>query len=374
MIVIAFVIIILYCFIIGAFIVGFDRVKVFNNTTKNTINSFSIIIPFRDEEQALPNLLKSILKLEYPKSNYEIIFVDDASTDDSVDLINRTFANAQSNIKIIDTIRKSSSPKKDAIDTAIQDAKFNWIITTDADCVLPRNWLNTYDAFIQKNHPELVVAPVTYYSDTRFLDRFQLLDLLSLQGATIGGFGIQNPFLCNGANLCYRKDVFNEINGFQGNETIASGDDIFLLEKVLEKHPNKIFYLKSKESIVRSKPQQNFKDLIQQRIRWAAKSTGYKNPFSKLVGVSVLAMNTLLIILLILSIFGYFKWSHTALIFLLKFLADLILLVKTVAFFDQKRVLASYFLSSLIYPFFSMFVAIASLTSGYQWKGRYFKQ
>jgi cellulose synthase/poly-beta-1,6-N-acetylglucosamine synthase-like glycosyltransferase len=240
--------------------------------------------------------------------------------------------------------------------------------------MLPEKWLQLFDAFIQQRKPNFIVAPVTYPIAKNFLNRFQLLDLLSLQGATIGGFGIRKPFLCNGANLCYKKAVFLEVNGFSGNEKIASGDDIFLMEKFIKKHPKKVHYLKSNGAIVLTQPQPTISDLLHQRKRWAAKSTHYQNIFGKLVALLVFAMNALIVILLLLSLFGLFTWKHLVLIFITKMVFDNLLLFKTAYYFKQQKVLTAAFLSSFIYPFFSMFVAIASLQGNYNWKGRTFKK
>jgi cellulose synthase/poly-beta-1,6-N-acetylglucosamine synthase-like glycosyltransferase len=104
-----------------------------------------------------------------------------------------------------------------------------WIITTDADCVVPKNWLSTLDNYIQSSNVNMI-AGVTYDCKNSFTS-FPTADLVSLQGATIGSFGIGKGFMCNGANLAYKKSLFQELNGFQGNDTIASGDDVFLLQK-----------------------------------------------------------------------------------------------------------------------------------------------
>ena len=366
---------VLYSLLILAFIIGFKRVENFKATTNNSIQTaFSIIIPFRNEAEELPDLLESITQLEYLKSHYEIIFVDDASNDDSVDIIKKYCNKLSMTFSILQNNRKTNSPKKDAINTAIQRAQYNWIITTDADCILPKKWLQTFDSFIQHKQPKFIVAPVTYVANSNFLQQFQLLDFLSLQGSTIGSFGIKKPFLCNGANLCYRKDTFFEVNGFEENTHIASGDDIFLLEKIVKKYPSEVHYLKSSMVIVRTKPQPTLKQLLNQRIRWAAKSTAYTNTFSKLVSSLVFLMNFLLIILFFNSVFGLISWQFSVLIFGIKLTIDLLLLIKTTVFFKQQKVLRLYFLSSLVYPVFIMLVVIASLKSGYDWKGRQFKK
>ena len=375
MIIFSGIILALYCSLIIAFIVGFDKVENFKLTKLLPKTKFSVIIPFRNETANLKSLLHSVSLLNYPKELYEILFIDDESEDDSVHLIkNFTSKNDKLNIKIISNNRRSISPKKDAIETAILQAKYDWIVTTDADCILSENWLKTFDVYIQKYQPKLIAAPVTYITKRTLLNQFQLLDFLSLQASTIGSYGIHKPFLCNGANLCYQKQAFIKMNGFKGNENIASGDDIFLLEKMVKQYPNKVRFLKSNEVIVKTQPQPTFKGLLSQRIRWAAKTTAYTNNFAKFVGFTVLLMNLLVILTLLLTIFNIFQWELLFAIITIKLLLDFILLNRVFNFFKQKILLKYYFIGSLFYPFFSMFVAIVSFQKTYNWKGRQFKK
>src|SRR5690606_27266036 len=224
MILACFIITCLYLILIGSFVLGFDKVKLFKIENSDSKTRFSVIVPFRNEAENLPVLLESISKLKYPSHLYEIILVDDASGDDSVNTIKKILAtfkfnqDAPTNITILNNDRKTNSPKKDAITSAIHIAKNEWIVTTDADCQLPEFWLHSFDEFIQKTNAKCIVAPVTYhFNHQHFLNKFQLLDILSLQGATMGGFGLKKPFLCNGANFAYQKIIFKEMNGFDGN-------------------------------------------------------------------------------------------------------------------------------------------------------------
>ena len=259
---------------------GFDKIGHFKLQDLPAKTKFSIVIPFRNEAENLPKLLDSIAKLNYPKAFFEVILVDDNSEDKSVSIINKILDTKSlkkdftriDNIRIIKNEITSNSPKKDAITSAIKASKFNWIITTDADCVLPKYWLDTFDEFIQTKHTNCIVAPVTYHGNNSFFNRFQTVDFLSLQGATIGGFGIKKPFMCNGANFCYRRSLFQQLKGFEGNTDIASGDDIFLLEKLIEHDVKKVHYLKSIKAIVKTNPTSTVSNLIQQRLRWASKT------------------------------------------------------------------------------------------------------
>ena len=381
MVLISIIITLLYLILITSFAVGFDKIPVFKLEDIPPKTKFSILIPFRNEAEHLPQLLKSIDALNYNKSLFEIIFIDDDSEDNSVDMIRkvlntiqRGFDCAQPDIIVINNQRKTNSPKKDAITSAINKAKHDWIITTDADCILPKYWLDSYDEFIQKTDTKCIAAPVTYPKENSFLNRFQLLDILSLQGATIGGFGIKKPFLCNGANFAYQKELFTILNGFEGNANIASGDDIFLLEKVAKKYSKELHYLKCEHAIVKTNSQPTWSSLISQRLRWVAKTSAYNNGFGKLTGLLVLLMNTLLIILAALSITGFFKVKTLLYILFIKLNIDFYLIYKSATFFNKKETLKSFVFAFLIYPLFSVYVVFISVFKSYKWKGRTFKK
>ncbi|WP_239021916.1 glycosyltransferase family 2 protein [Pontimicrobium aquaticum] len=346
----------------------------FNEPFLRHLTRFTIIVPFRNEEEHLSDLIKSLESLNYPKNHFEVIFVDDDSTDNSVELSSRLLSCSQLDFQIIKNNRASNSPKKDAITTAIKKAKYHWIATTDADCEVPNTWLEISNSFINSYDVAMIVAPVVFKSSDSFFNQFQALDMLSLQAATIGGFGLSFPFLCNGANLMYRKDLFKELNGFENNDDIASGDDIFLLEKAIKKYPELVKYMKSKNAIVFTKVETSLSDLIQQRIRWASKTSTYKNAFGKFVGLLVLLVNALIVITLFLSVFGLFYWLYFVAVLILKLSVDYILLYKSVNFFNQKHLLNNYFFSGLLYPFFVVFIAFKAMFSTYKWKDRSFKK
>jgi biofilm PGA synthesis N-glycosyltransferase PgaC len=371
------IITIMYLLLIAGFIYGFDKVKKFKLANLQSKTRFSVIIPFRNEAENLPQLLESIQSLKYPKHLFEVIFINDLSEDDSVHIINSNLSNDPLNnidFSIINNSIKTNAPKKDAISKAINLAKYEWIITTDADCLLPEYWLDSFDECIQKSNPKCVAAPVTYQVETSFLNRFQILDMLSLQGATIGGFGIKKPFLCNGANFAYQKEAFIEVNGFDGNTKIASGDDIFLLEKMVRQYPNEVQFLKSEQAIVITNSENSWQQLITQRIRWAAKTSSYNNGFGKVTGIIVLLMNLMVILSLLLSVLGLLKATILFYIVFIKFNMDVLLICKAAIFFNQKEVLRSILLGFLLYPFFSVYVAFLSLFKGYKWKDRSYKK
>lgn len=376
MIYLAFFICFLYGFLVLFHSKGIDRLKDQENDHSEPLSSFSILVPFRNEALNLPALLDSIISLDYPTTQFELILINDASSDTSVKIVNRyKTKHPKLNLTLIENNELSGSPKKEAIHKAIALASYEWIITTDADCVVPESWLRAFDSMIKQYAPKMIVAPVSYLSKNGFLHKFQLLDFLSLQGITMGSFGMKDkkfghPFLCNGANLCYTKESFQAVNGFTGNHHIPSGDDVFLLEKMFKKFPEDIHFIKSKEAIVLTSSKDSFKGLIQQRVRWAAKTTAYDSMYTKLVGALVFATSLIMVILFIMGSLGELPWLHVGFIFLLKFNIDFVLLYKTSQFFEQQEVMKSYFVSSLLHPFYTVLVAILSLKKSYTWKDR----
>ena len=377
MMVILSLILFIYGITIVQLIVGFDKISTYrpSNTNQKPTTFFAIVIPFRNEFENLPHLLESLKNLDYPKELFEIILVDDFSTDESVKTIyNWRMENGVFQTTLLENLRISNSPKKDAIARAIPIIKNNWIITTDADCMVNSNWLKTLDNYIQNNEVDMIVGSVSYQCKKTFLHHFQQLDLMSLQGATIGSFGMGLGFMCNGANFCYTKTLFEQLHGFKGNNKMASGDDVFLLQKAMKKHSyekEKVRYLKSESNIVITKPVDSWKDLFQQRIRWASKTGSYQSVFGKDLAVIVFLGNLCLVVGCWLSVFGFFTWVNFAILFLIKFIVDTILLYKTNGFFSKKR-MRYLILSSVFYPFFCVSVALLAMFGKYEWKGRKF--
>ncbi len=383
MILIGSIIIAIYLIIIGVLIYGYSRILDYTIETRKPKTKFSIIVPFRNEATALPDLLSSIEKLEYPMSLVEVIFIDDSSEDCSVEQIenhilnrNNSLGNSDKAIPLIliKNIRRSASPKKDAITTAIDVAKNNWIITTDADCILAPKWLIAFDNYIQNNQPKMLVGPVQYYNKTGLVNQYQHLDNISLQTVTIGGFGINNPLLCNGANLAYQKELFIAVDGYSSNDHIASGDDIFLLEKIKKRDPKGIHFIKNKDAIVHTKPQKNWKEVINQRIRWASKTSNQESLFIKILSVVVLITN-----LFVLLGGGFCLIEGSFLPYYISFLIikigiDYLFLAITGSFISIKIFNPYFLLHLFIYSIITTLVFFSILRGAYSWKGRSFKK
>lgn len=362
--IVLFFTLLIYAIPIGILIHGFTKIKTFESIDLEPKTKFTIIVPFRNEAENLAVLLDSFSKLNYPTKLFQVILVDDESKEKF------QVSSFKFQVSIIDNIRLSNSPKKDAVVTAMNLVSTDWVITTDADCVVDANWLMTIDNYIQNQKVSMIAGAVTYDCGNSFIHQFQQLDLASLQGATIGSFGLRKGFMCNGANLAYTKTLFQELNGFDGNDKIASGDDVFLLQKAMAQFPDEVHYLKSKNNIVSTKPLDDWKSLFHQRVRWASKTTSYQSGFGKFLAVVVLTGNLCWLLAVGSWAFGLTPIENIIVLSLLKFSVDAVLISKTNIFLGQKT--RYYILGSLLYPFFSVCVAFYSLFGKYEWKGRRF--
>ncbi len=375
MILLTLIPLLLYILMLFYFSIGYRRLSIFQGCKNSQESQFSILIPFRNESEHLPALLQSLAHLNYPKNNFEIWLIDDDSSDDSVARI-RTFIseNTGLHIHLINNKRKTGSAKKDAILSAIELSNFDWIITTDADCLLPENWLHLFDQAIKKHKPVMLAAPVMYSKiEQTLLDQTQFFEFLSLQIITMGAFGLGKPFMCNGANLCYKKSVFSSLNGFEGNENFAGGDDLFLLEKMTEHFPDRVHFIKDDDCLVQTPTENSWSSFFSQRIRWAAKSGGYRQIIAKLTGLIVFSCNLTLVILVLISVLDPEIWRLALLGFFLKLTSDMALLMNGKTLFKKPISPFYFFVTSLIYPFLNVSIGCRSLF-GFTWKERHYQK
>lgn len=365
----------LYVILMGFFGIGFFRLKTFTAQKGKTKTTFTLVIPFRNEEANLPKLMKSLLALNYPDQLIEILFVNDASEDASAAIIQGfILKNKPVNWKILKNKQKSNSPKKDAITLAVSKSKHDWILTTDADCVLPENLFKNLDMYIQKTPSKLIAGPVLALPKNRFfISHYQFMESMTLAGVTMGAFGLRKPIMCNGANVAYEKLAFEAVNGFEGIDHIASGDDLFLLEKMQEAFPGEVHFLRHKEQIVFTKTESNWSSVVQQRVRWAAKTSGYKSVFSKFTGIVVLAAN-----MSVLIAFWMLFQSENGLFFLmlilLKWGVDEVFVYQVNTFFKREIHWLYLRLMAFLYPVLTLYIALKALFGNYNWKGRTFKK
>lgn len=343
----------------------------------------TVIIPARNEGQNITACLNSVCNQTYPPELFEVLVVDDHSTDNTALLVD---LHESKNVKLIslkDFIGEGfNSYKKKAIEVAIAKSTGELIFTTDADCIVPEKWLQTIAAFYEEYKPQFIAAPVFINYRNKFIEFFQSLDFMTLQGIT--GASVYRNFhsMCNGANLAYTKKAFKEVGGFTGIDNIASGDDMLLMHKIYKQWPDKVMFLKSKEAIVQTAPVHTLKEFFNQRIRWASKADKYDDKRIFVVLLLVYLVNLLLLayplFILYYVAFGPYNMSYAVLaewltLLSLKTIVELIFLYPVAAFFGKRKML---WLFPLMQPFHIVYTVIAGWLGkfgSYKWKGRIVK-
>lgn len=372
--IIGIVLLIAYCCLIILYTKWFNKLEQFSlpgNTSP--ANSFSIIIPARNEADNISNCINSIMQNNYPQDLFEVIVVDDFSTDTTTGVVKdlqRQYANLQL-IQLSDVVvSKLNSYKKKAIETAISRSKHKWTVTTDADCKVNTQWLQLYDTYIQQHNPVFVAAPAMFTNNNTFISVFQCLDFMSLQGITAASVSTGFHSMCNGANLAYRKDIFSEVDGFKGVDNIASGDDMLLMHKIQQQHPKQIGYLFSQNAIVETLPMYNWKSFINQRIRWASKARSYTDKRIFWVLLLVYVFNLFLFLCLFIGIFIPVIFIYLLIFIACKTICELFFMQPVAKFFKQEKLLWWF---PLMQPFHIVYTVISGLLGNfgkYEWKGR----
>jgi cellulose synthase/poly-beta-1,6-N-acetylglucosamine synthase-like glycosyltransferase len=258
-----------------------------------------------------------------------------------------------------------NSFKKKAIELAVSKSKGSWIITTDADCVVPPQWLSLYNAFIQQNKVVFVAAPVMFIKEKGILNEFQVLDFLALQGITAAAVGAGKHSMSNGANLAFEKSAFIAVGGYQGVDQIASGDDMFLMHKMKMTLSKGIGYLFHPGAIVLTKAMSNWKDFIMQRIRWSSKARYYDD--NSIFWVLLLVYLYNLSILLLLCVGAYQSLLITI---AFKTFFEVFFLQPVTQFYNMPGQLRYFALYQPIHILYTLVAGLFGQVKTYTWKGR----
>ncbi len=343
-----------------------NQIRSFTPGGHSTVK-MSVIIPVRNEASNISRLLEDLKCQDYDPENFEVIVVNDHSTDDTAKIVEETTAECSEKFKLVHLSEEKG--KKAAATLGVQEARGEYLLCTDGDCRLPKTWISTYAAFIKLHNPYMITGPVKMIG-SHFFDKVQAMDFSSLQafGATTLNQGMATS--CNGANMAYSKAAFLEVDGYKGNENLASGDDEFLLQKIFAQYPDKVLFMKSRAAIVETLPKSNLKDFIQQRVRWTSKWRFYDDFWMRVSWVFIFVDFVSVFFLSGAMLLGYIHWLPGAALLMGRWTAEMWYLRGPVSFLRISGNVFHLFTVSFIYPFYVLFLGFASIFGAYSWKGR----
>jgi poly-beta-1,6-N-acetyl-D-glucosamine synthase len=317
----------------------------------------SVVIACRNEQENISVLLSSIANQDYPQELYEVIVVNDNSTDKTFEI-----ASGFTGIDNLITINSNGKGKKQAIRTGINVSSGWLIITTDADCRMGNRWLTTIAGFFEKYKPSMIICPVKLNSGKGLFGKFQELEFLSLQGITAGTASSEEAIMCNGANLAFKREAYL-INSGNLNDEIASGDDIFLLHSLKKQIQSKIYWLESTDSIVTAALSPTLRSFLNQRCRWISKWEAYNDRNTILLGIVTFVTIILQIIILIAGFINpTYLWVFLVLI-ILKSIPDYLILLNSSGRYEERELMKWFLPAQIIYPFYVICVVFYSLIS-----------
>jgi cellulose synthase/poly-beta-1,6-N-acetylglucosamine synthase-like glycosyltransferase len=364
-----------YAVIMLVYLGGFVRARLHPVSGLNSPGlRVAVVIPARNEAPVIHNCILSVLNGSYPPELTELVVVDDFSTDETAAAVTGLFKDQSDNRSLKRLIclsgylppeRKGFPNKKKALELAVAATDADIIVTTDADCVAPPDWLKVVvSQFAADNNLNILACPVLCTSDHSLVQRYQALDFIGLMGITAAGYELGWHQMGNGASLAYRKSAFMAVNGYEGNEHIPSGDDMFLLRKINERWPGTARFLPSREAVVLTMPQPDWRTFIRQRIRWGGKNSAVPGLTIKLVLLSVLLFCVSIWISLVAAIAGFLPWTVFLGQVAVKFLTDYLFLHSVASFFGRKELLRLFPVMSLIHAAQIFVAGIGSLLPG----------
>lgn len=356
-----------YMLLLANYTYQWSRVPIRLPTMSKQQRRFSVLIPARNEENNIGALLEALQGQSYPQGLIEIIVIDDGSTDQTAAVVQR--------YPFVRLIQLNNSEgfggKKQAIEAGIRSARHEWILTIDADSLPPAEWIQAFNEWLEQEKSICVVGPVSLLrSGKTMLQAFQQYDHLMFQGITGAAIGSGQHALGNGTNLCYRKEAFESVGGFQGIDQLASGDDVLLIEKFMNQYPGQVHFLKSTRALVMTRSCPTWKALWAQRVRWVSKAGSYLNKQLLFTQWATGLFNFILLANSVTCLFNPTEWKPLLAIWIFKAITEWWLIRSVAGKYRQRVNFLSFLLLQPVHVGYIVAVGLLGQRRKYDWKGR----
>jgi glycosyltransferase involved in cell wall biosynthesis len=324
-----------------------------------SLDTITVIIPFRNEADRITGLINSILASSQHVK--QTIFINDHSTDNSSEIIQASLADLP--ILILD-LPVELTGKKQAIKFGINRASTSFILTLDADVSFHKHY---FEALTQLKPADFYILPVTM-KPIRFWQYFLEFDLILLQALNAGVSGWFRPIVASGANLLFSKSCYDTCSRLDLHEHISSGDDIYLLRDFREAK-KRIFLSTDLAVQVETEAPPSLREFLHQRLRWIAKSGNVNDVLANSIAISQ-GIISMVFFGLLIYFFISCNYSLLAVLFVAKYLLDIIFFAPS--FTRNRRTYSLFFLPfyQLFFPFYYLLLLLLLPFFSPKWKGR----
>jgi len=232
----------------------------------------SIVIAAKNEEENINSLFDSIELINYPKENFEVIIIDDNSTDKTAELIQSRISD-KNNFVLIKADKKRFEGKKGALSIGIEKAKNNFIVITDADCKPETNWLTAIAGGLDYGYDFVFgVAPIK--TGKTLVEKLSAFENLRNSYLTIAAVGLNIPYSAAARSFAFRKTSFERIGGYSNTTETLSGDDDLLIREAV-KNKMLIGTVIEPDALVYSAAPKSFNEYFKQKKRHLQTSFHY---------------------------------------------------------------------------------------------------
>lgn len=330
----------------------------------NPATGISVIVIARNEEKNIEKCIRSILNQKYTSHLFELILIDDRSDDNTSGIAKQFNHPSFRSFRLADFPEFIHSPafKKSGIELGVHLSNNETIVVTDADCTHHEQWLRTISYVQEKHKAVFVTGPVIIEGRDNLLVKMQQMESLVFMSITAAGIRSRLHDIANGANMAFSKKAFLQTNPYHDNYQFASGDDMFLIEKMRRYFPDQIRFIKSTTAVATTEAVEDWNALMKQRIRRAKKNKGLQSGVINMIWLLVGAYHVMLVILFISALMDPLMWMSFAFIMGIKWLVDFIHVAQASKFFGIRITPSEFIVLQFVYLYYVLRLGLSLMT------------
>ncbi|GAB4379763.1 MAG: glycosyltransferase [Calditrichia bacterium] len=356
-----------YFAVLTYFFYGIYRIPGIRSYQRRTV---SVLVPARNEATHILNCLQSLASQTYPLEFFEVLVIDDQSTDGTAEVV-QEFIKDKPHFKLLKHNPETLRPtyKKEALKFALKEVDSEIVMTIDADTVAQRDWIEKMVSHFD-DRIGLVAGLVTFHrkEERSVFHRMQTLEFAGIVFCGVGSLGMNRPIMCNGSNLAYRKQAFEEAGGYDGNLHLASGDDDLLLQNIHKKTDWKVTYSLDPDTINYTHPAPSLSAFLNQRSRWASKSLHYPSKWIIPLLLMIYVFYFLTFILFPLAFFKLYPFSSYLVAAALKLIPEILIISKALDILGRQDLLPLFFPTQFFQVPYILYVGVRGLFKKFNWK------